>query len=104
MYRMTILYGIPDDPDEFRRYYTQTHIPIARQMKGLTGWTLSWIENTTERPSSLFLIAELYAESAGAMNIALNSPEGLAASADVANFASGSVEFLMGPEEEVAFA
>lgn len=27
MYRLTILYGIPADPDQFRRYYYQTQIP-----------------------------------------------------------------------------
>lgn len=36
MYRMTILYGTPTDPEAFRRYYYDTHIPIARRMKGLS--------------------------------------------------------------------
>jgi uncharacterized protein (TIGR02118 family) len=102
MYRMTILYGTPNDPAEFRRYYYDTHIPIARRMKGLTGWNLSWIDNDPAAPSKYLLVAELYAESADAMSAILASPEGQAASADLANFVTGTVEFLPGAEEQVA--
>lgn len=101
MYRMTILYGTPHDPAEFRRYYYQSHIPIARKMKGLTGWNLSWIDSDPDAPSDYLLIAELYAESAEAMTAILASPEGKAASADLDNFVTGTVTFLAGPEEQV---
>lgn len=96
MYRMTILYGTPDDPVGFRRYYTDTHIPIARRMKGLTAWNLSWLEG-----GSYILVAELYAASKAALDEILASPEGVAASADLDNFVTGTVEFLTGPEEQV---
>ncbi len=101
MYRMTILYGTPTDPEAFRHYYYDTHIPIARRMKGLTGWNLSWIDSDPATPSKYLLVAELYAESANAMNAILASPEGKAASADLDNFVTGGVEFLAGAEEQV---
>ena len=104
MHRMTILYGTPTDMDEFRRYYYDTHIPIARRMKGLTGWSLSWIEQDPAAPTGYVLVAELFAESAEAMTAILNSPEGLAASADLDNFVTGTVEFLSGTEEQVELA
>lgn len=97
MYRMTILYGMPDDPAAFRDYYDQVHVPLARKMRGLTGWNLSWIE----QPSPYILVAELYAESREAMDAILASPEGQAASKDLDNFVMGTVEFLTGDEEEV---
>lgn len=100
MYRMTILYGQPSDAAAFREHYYTTHIPIARRMQGLTGWNLSWLAPG----SSYLLIAELYAESAESMKRILDSPEGLAASADLENFATGTVEFLEGPEEQVELA
>jgi uncharacterized protein (TIGR02118 family) len=96
---MTILYGTPIDSAAFRRYYTEEHIPIARRMKGLTGWNLSWVENGTP----YILVAELYAESKVALEQILDSPEGVAANADLANFVTGTVDFLMGNEEEVDF-
>lgn len=101
MYRMTILYGIPVDPEGFRSYYYGQHIPLAQKMKGLAGWNLSWVESDPESPAPYFLVAELYASSAAAMDDILASPEGQAASADLANFVTGGVHFLRGDEEQV---
>jgi uncharacterized protein (TIGR02118 family) len=98
VYRMTILYGHPDDPRAFRQYYEQTHIPIARKMRGLRGWNLSWLDDD----GPYLLVAELYAESKAALDDILASPEGVAAGADLANFVTGGVTFLTGPEEQVA--
>lgn len=102
MYRMTILYGVDDDPAAFKQYYYEKHIPIAAKMRGLTGWNLSWIEPGPDAASRYQLVAELYAESAEALNAILASPEGALASADLANFVTGSVEFLTGEEEQVS--
>lgn len=107
MHRLTILYGMPTDPQHFRDYYYATHIPLARKMQGLTGWNLSWIDPPSApepEPQRYLLVAELYASDAEAMAAVLASPEGQAASADVANFATGTVEFLAGDEEEVSLA
>jgi uncharacterized protein (TIGR02118 family) len=109
---MTILYGQPKSTagdtvtphaaiHDFRHYYEETHIPIARQMVGLTGWNLSWIDIPD---SPYILVAELYAESAEAMDTILASPEGKAASADLNNFVTGSVLFLTGEESEVTLS
>jgi len=40
MFRLTVLYGHPTDPDAFDRYYHSVHIPLAKKMKGLKGWTI----------------------------------------------------------------
>jgi uncharacterized protein (TIGR02118 family) len=98
---MTILYGMPEDPEQFRRYYYETHIPVARKMEGLTGWNLSWIDGDAENRAPYVLVAELYAESAAALDAILASPEGLAASADLDNFVTAGVTFLRGDEERV---
>ncbi|MGH3098038.1 MAG: EthD family reductase [Streptosporangiales bacterium] len=101
---MTILYGMPDDPDHFREYYYAHHIPLAKRMRGLTGWNLSWVDRDEEDPNPYLLIAELYAESRAAMDEILASPEGQAARDDVPNFATGTVDFLPGEQEEVPLA
>lgn len=101
MYRVTILYGMPTDPEAFRLYYYDTHIPLAQKMKGLTGWNLSWIDPSPDGVSRYLLIAELYAPDRDALEAILASPEGQAANADLANFVTGSVDFLFGPEEQV---
>lgn len=99
MYRMTILYGTPTDPEAFRQYYYNSHIPIARKMKGLTSWNLCWIDDVE---SPFLLVAELYAESESAMAAILDSAEGKAARDDLRNFVTGTVQFLPGEEEQVS--
>jgi uncharacterized protein (TIGR02118 family) len=101
MHRMTILYGVDDDPVAFRRYYYEKHLPIASEMAGLTGWNLCWVDPSSS--SRYQLVAELFAESAEALQAILASPAGLAASADLDRFVTGTVEFLTGDVEEVPF-
>ena len=98
--RLTVLYGHPTDPAEFDRYYHEVHIPIARKMQGLKGWTIGKCEAATpgEKPA-YYLIVGLYAESREAMEAILASPEGQATVDDVANFATGGVTFLYDTEQ-----
>jgi uncharacterized protein (TIGR02118 family) len=100
MIRLTVLYGHPDDPAEFDRYYRQVHIPLARKMKGLKGWTIGKCQSATpgEDPP-YYMIVSLYAESREAMQVVLDSPEGKATVDDVANFATGGAKFLFDDEE-----
>ncbi len=100
MVRLTVLYGHPTDPAEFQRYYHATHIPLARQMQGLKGWTIGMCESVApgEKPP-YYMIVGLYADSREAMEAILASPAGQATVADVPNFATGGVSFLYDQEE-----
>ena len=103
MYRLTVLYGRPTDPEAFDRYYREVHLPIAARMKGLTRWTLTWVTASSgdmELPA-VHLIADLYAPDKAAMDAILASPEGIAAREDLANFVTGGATFLSGDEQEV---
>jgi uncharacterized protein (TIGR02118 family) len=105
MYRLTILYGTPEDPEAFDRYYRETHIPIASRMQGLTGWNLTWTQQQTgDVAPPVHLVVDLLAEDKEAMDAILASEEGRAASADVPKFATGGVTFLSGTEERVPLA
>jgi len=100
MVRLTVLYGHPDDPDAFQRYYHETHIPLARKMKGLKGWTIGMCEAAAEgEQPPYYMIVGLYAESRAAMETILASPPGQATVADVPNFATGGVTFMYDNEE-----
>jgi uncharacterized protein (TIGR02118 family) len=100
MIRLTVLYGHPDDPAEFERYYREVHIPLARKMTGLKGWTIGKCESVTagEAPA-YFMIVGLFAETREAMEAILDSPAGQATIADVTNFATGGATFLYDDEE-----
>jgi uncharacterized protein (TIGR02118 family) len=100
MYRLTVLYGHPDDPAAFDRYYREVHIPLARKMKGLKGWTIGKCESAEEgEPPPYYMIVGLYADTRADLEAMLASPEGEAAVADVPNFATGGVKFMFDDEE-----
>lgn len=102
MVRLLVLYGPPKDPAAFDRYYAEKHIPIARQMKGLKKWTIGKVQGTADgSPSPYYYIADLYLETREDFDRMLASPEGLAAVADVPNYATGGVTFLYTDVEEV---
>ena len=95
MIRLNVLYGHPADPAEFDRYYEAVHIPIARTMEGLLGWTIGKCQpiSGSEQPA-YYMIVSLYAESRAAMEEILASPAGQATIADVPKFATGGVTFF----------
>lgn len=99
MIRLTVLYGHPDDPAEFDRYYQEVHLPIARKIEGLKGWTIGKCESVEGGEPPYYLIVGLYAESREAMEAILASPAGQAAVKDVPNFATGGATFMYDEEE-----
>ncbi len=102
MYKVLVLYGTPDSPPDFDRYYDETHIPIAKRMRGLSRWTVTKFEPEPDgTPPKFYYAAELYAENRADLEAILASEEGRASNADVANFATGGATFLFGPEEDV---
>ncbi len=38
MHKLVVLYPTPDDPDHFREYYENTHLPLAATLPGLLDW------------------------------------------------------------------
>lgn len=103
MYRLSVLYGRPTDPEAFDRYYREVHIPIASRMRGLTGWRLTWFRSQDGDMGlpPIHLIADLYAQDKAAMDAILASPEGIASREDLVNFVTGGATFVAGDEEEV---
>ncbi|TDE08005.1 EthD family reductase [Jiangella asiatica] len=105
MYKVTVLYGWPDDPAAFDAYYRDVHLPIARLMRGLSGWTLSWVgKQDGDVMPPVYLVVELYAPDIETMTTVLDSPAGRAARNDVPNFATGGATMLFGVEEQVSVA
>ncbi len=100
MVRLTVLYGHPEDPTEFDRYYREIHVPLAKRMRGIKGWTIGKCEAAEPgQKSPYYMIVGLYADSRAEMEAILNSPEGKATIADVPNFANGGVTFMYDAEE-----
>jgi len=94
MYRLTVLYPPPSDPEAFRAYYLSTHLPLAAKLPGLLAMRYSLDVAAVAGDSPFFAIWEGDFDSAEAMAAALQSPEGDAVAADVANYATGGAHLL----------
>ena len=95
MFRLTVLYGHPNDPAAFDHYYQEIHIPLAQKMRGLKGWTIGKCQSAVAGESApYYMIVGLYAESRSDLELILASPEGQATIADVPNFATGGFTFM----------
>lgn len=94
MYKLLALYPPPTDPAHFRRYYEQTHLPIALTMPGLQGYRYSFAIEGLGAPSPYFCVFEGDFADKAAFDAALASDAGQRTAADVANYATGGVTLL----------
>jgi uncharacterized protein (TIGR02118 family) len=102
MAKLVVLYGMPVDANEFDRHYRETHAPLVHAMPGLRSLEISSGPVTT-RPGGIprHCVAMLTFDSFDALAAALASPQGQAAAADVANFASGGAEIMYFDTQDV---
>jgi uncharacterized protein (TIGR02118 family) len=94
MYRVLALYPKPSDPEHFRDYYSNTHMPIAAKLPGLKSMRYSMEVEGVMGDSPYFCVAELEFESQEALLAALQSPEGQATAGDVQNYATGGIVLI----------
>jgi uncharacterized protein (TIGR02118 family) len=95
MAKILVLYDQPADPAAFDRYYFETHIPIAAKIPGLKSCVVS--EGTPDLMVGAhlpYLIAELTFDSMADLRSGMDSAEGHATAADLANFARAGVTIL----------
>jgi uncharacterized protein (TIGR02118 family) len=95
MHVLTVCYGHPADPAAFDTYYTSTHVPLAEKLPGLESFTHRHCASIDSSQPAYYMLAELSFASADALGAAMASPEGAAAGADVANFATGGVTMFI---------
>lgn len=94
--KLVVLYGSPDDPGAFDAHYTQTHAPLAEKIPGLRRFDHGHVLGSADGSAPpYYYMAELHFDDAAAADSGLASPEGQAAGADVANFASGGATLMV---------
>ncbi|MBK1782972.1 EthD family reductase [Prauserella cavernicola] len=94
MYRLTVLYPPPTDPEHFREYYVNTHLPLAATLPGLRAMRYSLDVSAPGGQSPYFAVFEGDFDSYDAMVAALSSEQGQAVNADVPNYATGGVHMI----------
>ncbi|WP_428149253.1 EthD family reductase [Brevundimonas sp.] len=102
MAQLVVTYGKPADPAAFDAHYRDVHIPLAKAIPGLRRYEVSdGPVMTPEGPSDAHMIAILYFDSLANIAAAFASPQGQAAAADVAGFATGGASMQMFETREV---
>jgi uncharacterized protein (TIGR02118 family) len=92
MVKAVVLYGPPEDPDAFERYYAETHTTLAMAIPGLERFEAAQGIATPDGGAVPYQrIAELTFEDMDALQAGFGSEQGQAAVNDVANFATGGV-------------
>lgn len=92
MYDIVVIYQRPADPEAFDRYYRETHVPLVHAIPELVDFT--WNKVDSAEPEAPYVIARLAYPDAATAARASASAQGLACSADVANFGqAGSVAY-----------
>lgn len=94
VYRLTVLYPPPADPQHFRKYYVEHHLPLAAQLPGLRAMRYGFDLATFDGPSPYFAIWEGEFDSADAVADAMGSPQGRAVAEDVPNYATGGAHIV----------
>ena len=94
MHRLIVLYPPPADPEHFRTYYEETHLPLAAKIPGLRGYRYGFDVAAAEGESPYFCVFEADFDDAAAYGAGIASPEGQAVRADVPNYATGGVVVL----------
>ncbi|AXK84347.1 MULTISPECIES: EthD family reductase [Nocardia] len=94
MYRLSVLYPPPADPDHFRTYYVENHLPLAAKLPGLRTMRYAFDVAAVDGTSPYFAIWEGEFDSAAAMAEAMSSPQGRAVADDVPNYATGGAHVV----------
>ncbi len=85
MHCLTVLYPTPDDPEAFKDYYVNTHVPLAAGLEGMIRYTYAFPEQMGPGEAP-FCIFQAYFPDAETMGAALASELGQKVAADVPNY------------------
>lgn len=94
MHKLIALYHPPASEEEFARHLVQVHLPLVARFPGLRAMRYGLDLQAADGRSPYFAIVECEFDSAADLAAALNSPEGVAAAADVPNYATAGVTIL----------
>lgn len=94
MQRLLVLYNEPTDPAHFKKYYVETHMPLANKLPGLKTASYSFDAKVLGPGKGYFCVFEADFENEAGLMSALGSSEGKAVARDVPNYASGGVTMM----------
>jgi uncharacterized protein (TIGR02118 family) len=96
MVKLVVGYGQPEDPAAFDEHYVSIHIPLVEKIPNLRRFESGKVFGGPDGSAPPFYyLAELLFDDAEQLQAAMGGPEGEAAGADVATFASGGATLMI---------
>jgi uncharacterized protein (TIGR02118 family) len=87
MHKLVVMYPPPADKEKFRSYYESTHLPLAAKLPGLRAYRYAFNLEAPAGDSPYWCIFEADFDDVAAMGASMQSEQGGAVAADVANYA-----------------
>lgn len=94
MHCLMVLYPQPDQPDAFKKYYKDSHLPLAQQLPGIRSYSYGYPEVLGETANDSFCVFQAMFEDVEAMARALDSEIGQRVAADVPNYSPKGATLL----------
>ena len=96
MYKVTLLYGRPDDPEEFERYYPTTHAAVSDGVAGRAVRAEKWkvLPVGPAGPAPYYRISELWFDTREDLEITMTSQAMRRSLEDLHSFATGGTVIL----------
>lgn len=96
MVTLTVLYGKPEDPQAFERYYADHHMPLVSAMPGLGRWEATRAISAPDgSEAAYYRMFIAWFETVEELQQVFGSEQGRAATADVPNFATGGATIFI---------
>lgn len=100
MFRVTVVYNQPENPEKFLEHYRNVHIPIAQAMPDVKEVRWGTCVDPEGGTPDKFVITTLDWATKEAALASLASPQGQKGNEDLANFAQAGVSVHMVEIEE----
>ena len=98
--KVTVLYGAPKSPDDFEKYYAETHMPMVYKTKGIKHIELAKpLPGPDGKPPAFYRVTELWFSNMKQFQAVTGSPGWGKVVADVPNFASGGATIIVSTVE-----
>lgn len=86
MHCLVVEYPAPAEPDRFRQYYEQRHLPLVQDLPGLIRAEVAWPQALAPASVVPFCVFRAVFADAAAMQAALMSETGAELASDVPNY------------------
>lgn len=100
MYKVTVLYEHPEDPDYFEKYYKEHHLPLVQSMTGVSRIEITKFDSSAYGGEpEYYRMSEIFFTSKAVMEETMGSPEGQATIDNLHNLTSAGVKIILGNVE-----